>query len=38
MQYTAKSGAEIGKGIAGRNAAVAPAYTQNFAALELECP
>jgi hypothetical protein len=37
MQYTAKSGAEIGKGIVGRDAVAAPAYTQNFAALELEC-
>lgn len=37
MQYTAKSGAQIGKGIVGRNAAVAPAYTQNFAALEFAC-
>ena len=37
MQYTAKSGDEIGKGIVGRNAAIAPAYTQNFAALEFAC-
>lgn len=37
MQYTAKSEGEIGKGIIGRNAAVAPAYTQNFAALEFDC-
>ena len=37
MQYTAKSEGEIGKGIVGRNAASAPAYTQNFAALEIDC-
>lgn len=37
MQYTAKSEDEIGKGIAGRNAAIAPAYIQNYAALEFSC-
>ena len=37
MQYTAKSEAEIGKGIVGRNAAIAPAYIQNYAALEFDC-
>ena len=37
MQFTAKSADEIGKGIVGRNAADTPAYTQNFAALELAC-
>ena len=37
MRYTAKSGAEIGKGLVGRDATAAPAYTQNFAALETAC-
>lgn len=37
MQYASTSETEIGKGIVGRDAAVAPAYIQNFAALEIEC-
>ncbi len=37
MQYTAKSASEAGQGIVGRDATVAPAYTQDFAVLELAC-
>ena len=37
MQFTAKSETNIGMGIVGRDAAEAPAYIQNFAALEFAC-
>ena len=37
MQYAVTPDPEFGKGIIGRDAAVAPAYIQNFAALEIEC-
>jgi hypothetical protein len=37
MQFTAASTPEIGKGLVGRDAAEAPAYTQDFASLEVEC-
>jgi hypothetical protein len=37
MQFTAKSETDIGIGIVGRDAAAAPAYTQNYAALEFAC-
>jgi hypothetical protein len=37
MQYVSETETEIGKGIVGRDAAAAPAYTQNFASLEFDC-
>jgi hypothetical protein len=37
MQHTPATGTGIDKGIVGKDAAAAPAYTQNFAALEFDC-
>lgn len=37
MQFTADAPSAIGKGIVGRDAATAPAYTQDFAALKFDC-